>query len=490
MVTRLSIQVILLISIANLTLGQWQWAHLSGDLTSYPYDSEIESSDVPPGDTGANVWATASGDLWVLRNRRDKSETNFWRWDSSSKRWTMIMSSAQKEVEFVAPPKPDNFGQEADPLLFEGAEDYEEAERRAAAEAQNRALFPLLKRTSRQANTLRTTSRQEQDATLPEARIDATLATDIHGGRLFMFDGRGGISTERGDMLWMYNVWENKWTLLSGANIDFGNMCSVQGSRQNPWKGPCVISAGVGYSDLTYYEGKIYLTAQERTNGESHSVAVWCFDLDGDRQWSFLGAAGNGNGPKETSFTVHVQSFAYDNGLFIYRPLQIIGLESKVYGEIWKFNLGDNSWSSFTSPAVPLENAVSWVIDGLLVTHMPGDIRGGVAGDREVPNVDGWADPWEAERLVVMNLSTGYYSGVQKKVINGMEMKRVSEKYAQGWENTPGRRYGAVGGGHMVGDGLLYMYGGSLENKRNLDQRNDLWACKINLPKLRAAIGL
>jgi len=315
MITQGFLRFIFLISVARLVLGQWQWAHLSGELQSFPYDSELESDDAPPGDTDANVWATATGDLWVLRNRRDKSETNFWRWEASSKQWTMLMSSEQKPVVFVAPPKPENFGQEADPLLFEGAEDYEEAERRAAESAKLNT-FNRQARVGRKkvAPKLHTSNRQSQgdQATLPEARIDATFATDIHGGRLFMFDGRGGISTERSDMLWMYNTWEEKWVLLSGKNIDFGNLCSVQDSRQNPSKGPCVISAGVGYSDLTYYEGKIYLTAQERTGGESHSVAIWCFDLDGNREWSFLGAGENGNGPKETSFTVHVQSFAYE----------------------------------------------------------------------------------------------------------------------------------------------------------------------------------
>ncbi len=481
-----------LIALAGVTIvtAQWQWAHMSGDIENVAYDASPESDTQPPADVWANVWTTAGGDLWVLRNRRDKEETQMWRWAGGENKWMLMMDSEQDALTFEPPPRPENYGQETHPDLITADDAYEEAERRAAELAAKKREEENLENTDRQQMPImKSLWPAKGTGQLPQGRLDAATTADATGGRLFMFGGRGGYSRKRGDALWMYEITEGKWTLLSGGDIDYsGELCSIRESREDPKNGPCVISTSIGHDELVYYQGRVYLVVQERENNE-HRIAIWCYDVDGSREWAFLGVAGE-NGPAATTFSVPVRSYVYDGSLYIYRALQVVGKEGAVAGELWKFEMDQKSWSLAARPALPLERTASWMVDGMIVTHMPGEMLAGVAGNRELPDVNRWWKNADADRFIMFDISSGKYGAVQKKEVNGKEVNAAEVGDFENW-TSPGRRFAGVHTYAAVGDGeaYLYTYGGSLIHKRNPDQRNDLWICKVDIAELRRAAG-
>lgn len=474
---------------ATLVTAQWQWAHLSGEIENVAYDATPESDTSPPADNNANVWTTAGGDLWILRNRRDKEETQMWRWARVESKWMLMMSTAQDALTFEPPPRPDNYGQETHPDLITADDAYEEAERRAAELAAQKSQEQNLENSDRQLSVSESITPAKATGELPQGRLDAATDADAAGGRLFMFGGRGGYSRRRGDHLWMYEITEGKWTLLSGGNIDYSTgLCSVSDSRNNPKNGPCVISSSIGHDELVYYEGQIYLVVQERENNQ-HRLAIWCYDVDGSREWSFLGIAGE-NGPAATTFSVPVRSYAYDGSLYVYRALQVVGKSGAVAGELWKFNIADKSWNLIANPALPMERTATWMFNGMIVTHMPGDMRAGVAGNRQIPDVDNWEQNSDDDRFVLYDIATGKYAAVQKNGVDGRNAIAV-EIGEFSHSSTPGRRFSGAHTYAATGDGeaYLFMYGGSLVHKRNPDQRNDFWVCKIDIGELREKAG-
>lgn len=489
MQSRLLVTVFIISTVASICTAQWNWSYLSGSLESESFESTAEADSQPPPDWTANFWTTANGDIWILRNRKDSPETNMWRWDASGKQWILIGDSSKEVPVFKPPPLPDNFGLVLDPGLSIPEDPYEEAERAAIEQGINTASrqetddgVPL---PSLEPTDTSTGMQEEAVSELPEARIEASTASDTYGGRLFMFGGRGGISTKRGSHLWMFEVTSMTWTLLSGADIDYSNLCSIQESRNSPENEPCTISTSTGFDSLVYFEGKVYLVSQERERDGYH-MSVWCFDVDGSRAWSYLGSS-SGNEPQATSFAVFIKSYVYKNKLYIYRPLEFVGQEQAVSGEFWSFDIETKSWDIVVKPALPLERTAAWLVDGILISYMPGDVRGGVSGQRQIPAVEGWDDASNADRMVLFQLETGKYFAVQKDGTNGFELSsEQAEEFA--YSNTPARRYDGVQiSSGSFANGQLYLYGGSLVRKRNPDQRNDLWQCNMDFEALRSS---
>lgn len=513
----------------------WRWAHLAGDLKTRAYDSAPVAEHGPSADADANVWI-AGGDLWILQNIRSGSTTALWRWSANASAWKLATERTQAAERFVPPPPPPTIDATPHAELHH-SDEYERAEREAAQRAlEERAKEAAAKKSSRTGSprdsdidtAMRIAGEDDyeplegaqaspalpeeddnenpmpallpqrtpspptrmREAGLPEARVSAATTSDPAGGRLFMYGGRGGLSAKRGDSLWMYETGTGTWFHLSGDDIDYSApLCTVTGRHAAQVKGPCVVTAGPGSDAIAFMNGAVYVALQERSAGGVYRVAIWRYVVDGERGWDYLGKAGKDAGPASTTYAVDIELYAYSGALYIYRPLLSIGTGVGVTGEIWRFNVAKSVWSLFASPSIPLENSASWMVDGLLVTHMPGGVLDGVDAARIAPTVAGYENPSETERMIVLNLESGQVVAVERKLVNGMKTK-ASGLGIFADVNAPGRRFSGVRtGGTVVGDGKLYMFGGGIVNKRNPDKRNDLWLCDLDVAMLRSRAG-
>lgn len=471
-----------LLSLASAQTAPWSWAHIAGDLTSVAYDVTPPSNHGPSADSDVNMWVTQN-DVWILQNTPGKRSTALWRWSSATNVWKLAGETEQSIEGFVPPPLPQTIDATPHATLHH-SDEYELAEREAARKASEKA-----KQDKEGGKLEETTERQEvTDRRHPEAVLEAATTSDFEKGRLFMFGGRGGLSAKRSDAFWMYETENGKWTKFSGGEIDYTQkMCTIEGNHAAPEKGPCIITTSSGFNAIEFMDGAVYAAIQERGQDGKYTISMWKYDVDGDKKWSHLGVA---DGPLATSFPVKMQMYANDGSVHLYRKFVEIGSGSDVVGEIWRYQVASRAWSLVSSPTVPLKRTATWVVNGLIITYMPGGLLDGANSNVKLPEVPGLGGVKETERFIILDLVSGKLAAVEKPGVNGLEtlagnLGEFSDAY------TPGRRFDGVRtGGYSASDGTLYMFGGSLVKKRNPDQRNDLWQCKLNVSSLREAAGL